>query len=103
MLITQDIKVIGVNKMERSYNDLSQKDLMNKIYQLKFAAVDLNLFLDNNPDNKRALDDYNTVSTRLNEVIDIYQLKFGPLSNFGGSQSTYPFAWVDEPWPWEIG
>jgi len=103
MWITQDIKVIGVNKMERSYNDLSQKDLMNKIYQLKFAAVDLNLFLDNNPDNKRALDDYNTVSTRLNEVIDIYQLKFGPLSNFGGSQSTYPFAWVDEPWPWEIG
>jgi len=88
--------------MEQNYNDLSKEQLITKINQLKFASVDLNLFLDTNPDNKRALDDYNTVSKRLNQMIDIYETKFGPLSNFGGSQSRYPFAWVDEPWPWEI-
>ena len=37
--------------MEKSYNDLSKEQLMTKINQLKFASVDLNLFLDTNPDN----------------------------------------------------
>jgi spore coat protein JB len=89
--------------MEKTYNDLSKKELMTKIHQLKFAAIDLNLYLDNFPDNKRALDDYNTVTAKLTSAIDIYEAKYGPQTNFGGSQSKYPWQWVDEPWPWEIG
>lgn len=82
-------------------NKLSREELMDKIYELKFAVVDLNLFLDNNPDNKEALMDYNAFTEELNRLTEIYETQFGPLTNFGGSKSQYPFGWVDEPWPWE--
>lgn len=82
-------------------NKLSKKELMDKLYELKFAVIDLNLFLDNNPDNKKALMDYNTLTSELNELTNIYESQFGPLTNFGGSNSNYPFGWVSEPWPWE--
>lgn len=80
---------------------LSRSELMNKMYELKFALVDLNLFLDNNPENKKALMDYNSLAEELKRTINIYESQFGPLTNFGCSKSQYPFGWVDEPWPWE--
>lgn len=85
----------------KKVNKPSREELMDKIYELKFAAVDLNLFLDNNPDNKEALMDYNAITEELMKLTDIYEAHFGPMSNFGGSKSQYPFGWVDEPWPWE--
>lgn len=80
---------------------LSREEMSDKMYELKFAAIDLNLFLDNNPDNKKALMDYHTITEELKRLTNIYEEQFGPLNNFGGSKSQYPFAWIDEPWPWQ--
>lgn len=80
----------------------SREDLLNKIQELEFAAVDLNLFLDNNPTHKQALSDYNKFTEQLINLKKVYESKYGPLANFGSASSQYPWKWVEEPWPWEV-
>ncbi|MDD3225391.1 MAG: spore coat protein CotJB [Clostridium sp.] len=90
--------------MENNSNVIDNRNqLLNKIRQLKFAAVDLNLYLDTHPDNEKALEDYNTISELLTKSISFYETNYGPLINFGSSQSKFPWQWTNEPWPWEIG
>lgn len=84
-------------------DNLSMEELLKRIQELEFAAVDLNLFLDNNPHHKQALSDYNRFTEQLMELKRIYESKHGPLCNFGSAPSQHPWKWVEEPWPWEIG
>lgn len=88
--------------MKTNYNEMSKEELSEAIYELRFAAIDLNLFLDNNPNNERAIDDYNLITKKLQSAISTYEEKYGPQLNFGNSTSFVPWAWVNEPWPWEI-
>jgi len=72
------------------------------IMALEFTAVELNLFLDTHSGERRALDAYNATVEQLNELKREYEARFGPLTNFGYSDSDYPWRWVEEPWPWQI-
>jgi spore coat protein JB len=83
--------------------NIANEDLSKKLHELEFAAIELNLFLDNNPDNKNALADFNVISRELMSVKKLYEQERGPLVNFGFSEIQYPKGWVNEPWPWEIG
>jgi len=78
-----------------------RKELLLKIQELEFAVVDLNLFLDTHPGSEQALADYNKYTQELINLKDVYEMKYGPLTNFGYSPSQCPWQWVDEPWPWE--
>lgn len=82
---------------------MSHKDLMKRIKELEFTAVDLNLYLDNHPMCQQALSDYNMVTEELSRLKRMYEMNFGPMTNYGTSPSQYPWRWVDEPWPWESG
>lgn len=82
--------------------DLECDKMLEKIRELEFAAVDLNLFLDNHPTNQQALTDFNAIALELGELKKAYEAKYGPLTNFGHSPGQYPWRWVSEPWPWEI-
>lgn len=84
-------------------NDMDCQELMKKIKELEFAAVDLNLYLDTHPQCRQALADYNMITQDLMKHKKMYESKFGPLTNYGTSPSQYPWRWVDEPWPWESG
>ena len=79
------------------------ENLSKKLHELEFAAIELNLYLDNHPENKNALADFNIISKELISVKKMYELERGPLFNFGYSENRYPNGWVDGPWPWEIG
>nr|WP_243159259.1 spore coat protein CotJB [Clostridium sp. cel8] len=79
----------------------SQKTLLQNIRQLEFASLDLNLYLDNFPDNKEALTAFNNCYKELNSSIKKYEKYYGPLLNFGFSQGNYPWNWINSPWPWE--
>jgi spore coat protein JB len=79
----------------------SKRALLNRIRQLEFAAIDLNLYLDNFPNNSEALNAYNNFSRQLISSIQEYEKYYGPLVNFGFSQGSSPWNWIDEPWPWE--
>ncbi|SHE97509.1 spore coat protein CotJB [Clostridium fallax] len=77
-------------------------ELLNRIQRMQFYAVELNLYLDNFPNNKKAIEDYREVSQRLKELIGEYELKYGPITNFGSACIEDPDSWINRPWPWEI-
>lgn len=80
---------------------MDRKAMLTRIQELEFAAVELNLFLDTHPDNRQALADYNVFTEQLINMKNVYEMRFGPLYNFGLSPSRFPWQWIDEPWPWE--
>ena len=76
-------------------------DGLSTIMMYQFCAVDLNLYLDNFPEDKNAREDYSKVSCKLTSLIHEYEKEHGPLTNFGSAFVEEPKAWVDQPWPWE--
>ncbi|SHK50761.1 spore coat protein CotJB [Paramaledivibacter caminithermalis] len=81
--------------------EMTRKDLMRKIQEVEFKALDLNLYLDTHPKNMEALMEYNRCVYELEQLKKIYEMKYGPLLNFGFSPSQYPWRWINDPWPWE--
>lgn len=80
---------------------MCEKDLLNEIKKYQFYAVELNLYLDNFPNNQRATNDYIKISEKLDKLILDYENNFGPLRNFGSAYVEDPIAWTSSPWPWE--
>lgn len=78
-----------------------RRNMLRDIQELEFSCVELNLYLDNHPDCERALADYNMYTEKLINLKNIFEMKYGPLANFGSSPSRFPWQWVEEPWPWE--
>lgn len=79
----------------------SRQDLLRSVEELCFACLDMNLYLDNNPDDKNAINTYNTLCVQFAQARCAYENKYGPLTNFGYAPSKYPWQWVNQPWPWD--
>ena len=80
--------------------DMTRKEMLKKIKCLKFAVVELALYLDTHPDDEKALCLHNKYCKELKELSDKYQKVYGPLT------IEYPcnkWRWLEEPWPWEGG
>ncbi len=80
------------NEKERLLLDLSR---------FAFAAHELNLYLDLNPDDNSMLALFNDYREKANELERQYEAKYGPLSISGDGLSQTPFAWENTAWPWE--
>ncbi len=93
--------VVNMIKNAREGIIMCENDLLNEIKKYQFYAVELNLYLDNFPSNKKARNDYKIISKRLDDLIMDYEKNFGPLRNFGSAYFENPVAWVSSPWPWE--
>lgn len=79
----------------------NRTELLNQIRAIEFMAVELNLYLDTHPNDQRALNEYNYYVRQLMGTKNEYERRYGPLSNFGGAFSRYPWQWIEEPWPWQ--
>lgn len=80
---------------------MCDKTLLHEIMKHQFYAVELNLYLDNFPDCKEAIEDYKIISQKLDFLMKDYEKKYGPLTNFGSAYVENPSSWVESPWPWE--
>lgn len=80
---------------------MTKHEFLDKIYKLQFFVVDLNLYLDNFPDCKKAKADYDKISCELKKTMWDYEKEYGPLTNFGAAYFQDPEKWVNSPWPWE--
>lgn len=80
---------------------MNREDYLDLIRKLQFYAIDLNFYLDNFPNNTKAMEDYKFISSKLSKVICDYEKKYGPLTNFGSAYMENPEAWINSPWPWE--
>lgn len=80
--------------------DMTKCELLKKISEYQFVAVELNLYLDTHPCDADARSDYLYYSTKLRELIDTYEAQYGPLMNFGHSP-TDTGCYVCSEWPWD--
>ena len=77
-----------------------RETMLNKIQELEFALVELNLFLDSHPDCENALRYYSELLAKHVQQVEAYQEKYGPLTAAGNTGSRW--EWVVTPWPWEL-
>ena len=80
--------------------DCKREEMAMKIRELDFALVELGLYLDTHPDDRRALCLHNNYARQVKELKDKYQKVYGPLT------MDYPcnkWRWLEQPWPWERG
>lgn len=82
---------------------MSRKDLLDKIREVEFVTLELNLYLDTHPTCEKAFADFNYYADKLMKLKMLYEKEYGPLLNFGFSQNKTPWQWANEPWPWETG
>ena len=82
---------------------MNKKELLDTIRAYQFYALELNLYLDNFPENIEAKADYKIISSKLCSLISEYEKKYGLLINFGMSiDNCNDFSsWTNDPWPWE--
>lgn len=82
-------------------NNEKEEELLN-IGQMAFSKHELNLYLDNYPNNKEALDMFNKYRKMTNDLIKNYERRYGPITVSGEVNSNIPFRWESEKWPWEM-
>ncbi len=76
-----------------------QKTLV-EIMENAFYAHELNLYLDNFPNDKEKVNLYNRYKDKANKLITEYNMKYEPL-NLSGNKNEIPWSWEESPWPWE--
>lgn len=77
-------------------------DILRRLQEVQFALIELQLYLDMNPEDERAVQQYNGLSEQLMNLKLAYERQRGPLMQYGFSPSPRRWAWVRTPWPWEI-
>ncbi len=78
-----------------------QAELLTYIDSLTFAAHDLNLYLDNFPNDQQMIQKFNDFRMQANQAIENYENAYGPLFVNSNANSVTPWAWDNRPWPWE--
>ena len=81
------------NEQEKLFFDLSR---------MSFAAHEINLYLDLNPDDASMIQLFNDYRQRADQLIREYERKYGPLNISSDSLDQTPFMWEKSPWPWEV-
>ncbi len=79
---------------------MDKKSLLEEIRSYNFTLVELALYLDTHPTDKKALEIYSAVSEKLEQLMEKYEHNYGPLT-IGGVKSGERWTWIDGPWPWE--
>ncbi len=78
----------------------TRRELINKIKELDFSIIELSLYLDTHPCDKKAINMHNEYAKQVKEVKEKYQKLYGSLTIFYPSNE---WKWIEEPWPWERG
>ncbi len=71
-----------------------------EINEVGFAMHDLNLYLDNFPNDREMLKKFNMYREEYNNLVNSYESKYGPLNVIGMNDSNR-FNWVSS-FPWEV-
>lgn len=65
-----------------------------------FAAHELNLYLDLNPEDQSAFMLFMDYERQANKMIEEYEKMYGPLNV--NSDEMKSFTWATDKWPWEV-
>lgn len=78
-----------------------RQKLLKRVQMYSFAVTDAALFLDTHPDCSEALAYYVKHKKLYEEAKEQFEKTYGPLS-INSEQNNNRWAWVDEPFPWEL-
>ena len=82
-------------------NNNSRRELMKKVQEADFFALDLQLYLNTHPDCSRALTLYRDAVTKAKELRNEYEKNYGPITATS-TPHKLPWQWSRNPWTWEI-
>ena len=82
--------------------DVQYYKLLQELQAIDFTLLELNLYLDTHPKDYKILEQYNSCAQQRMKLADEFQLKYGPLQNFGHFYSQFPWEWSQAPWPWQV-
>ncbi len=80
--------------------DRDRLEMLKEIMALDFSSIELNLYLDTHPMDRKALAIHNDYAMKLNKLKEEYEMKYDLLTHKHVSEC--PWQWISEPWPWEI-
>lgn len=92
----------------RNYRPMEPKQkndrdaLLFQIMQYKFAMIDLNLYLDTNPNDNEAILLYNKYLDIEKQMCKKYESMYGPLTVDSKYLDKNGWSWKNNPWPWEV-
>jgi spore coat protein JB len=75
---------------------------LEELQKVDFALVELSLYLDTHPADMQAVQQFNQLVQVRQQLANAFEMKYGPLLQFGHSFSRFPWQWVDSPWPWQV-
>ncbi|GIO14548.1 hypothetical protein J19TS2_41030 [Cohnella xylanilytica] len=75
---------------------------LEQLQKVDFALVELTLYLDTHPTDMQAIQQFNQLAQRRAQIAHAFEMKYGPLMQFGHSFTRYPWQWAQAPWPWQV-
>lgn len=78
-----------------------REDMLMQLGELKFAMIELGLYLDTNPKDRNALELFNKYQKKEKELCKMFEKKYGPLT-FDSMEYKNNWEWIKSPWPWEV-
>ncbi|MCT4595906.1 MAG: spore coat protein CotJB [Anaeromicrobium sp.] len=79
--------------------DTRQSSMLKKLMEMSFVLLEISLYLDTHPHDKRALAIHNNVSIQHKNLRDKYTDMYGPLSISDENKDTWQY--IQTPWPWD--
>ncbi len=77
--------------------------MLKRMQELGFVAVELNLYLDTHPNDAKALEQYNLIHHEIRQLQMKMDEQCGPSKGFGHSMNVgNTWQWAEQPWPWEM-
>ena len=64
--------------------------------------IDLDLYLDTHPNDREALNLFNSYRTQEKQLCEQFENKFGPLTLDSNALNANNWVWINGPWPWEV-
>lgn len=82
-------------------NTMTAARLRERIAAYDFAMHEMNLYLDVNPEDTAAMELLCAYRRKREELIGVYESRFGPYVVTAADVQGDRWSWVDDPWPWE--
>ncbi len=78
-----------------------QEEALLNLNQIQFAMHELNLYLDNFPNDTNMMNQFAMFRNTYNRLLSDYENKYGAITINSPTLNTVPFGWVEKAWPWD--
>ncbi|HCW79619.1 MAG TPA: spore coat protein CotJB [Ruminococcaceae bacterium] len=76
-----------------------KEKMMRRINALRFAMLDMHLYLDSHPGDCDAAAQMEKYRKEAQDLMKKYEDAYGPLNEYQNATSRW--AWISDPWPWD--